>query len=179
MRIAGERLHAGARAERATAFALRIDTHTHTARERLPRCGPVGDTARMRRPLAIATLLLFGATVCSGCKPRLNGSITINGTAFTATDCRSGQVSGFTGVDLVDASGNKLRLVATPSGQPMVYYVTAGSAVGTPIGMCGAMTINRTNTRINSVYNVEGQVTLACMSPQAQVSGSMQFANCH
>jgi hypothetical protein len=132
----------------------------------------------MRLSIAVGTIVL-GAAAFVGCKARLNGNITINGTAFTPTECRSGAVSGFTGVDLIDASGNKLRLVSTPSGQPMVYYINAGSAVGTPVGMCGSMVVNRTNTRINNVYNVEGTVTLACMTPGSQVSGTMQFGNCH
>ncbi len=129
-----------------------------------------------RHRIVVAAAALFLLPACSN---RLTGSFTINGAAFVPTSCRSGQVSGFTGVDLLDAAGNKIRLVATPSGQPMVYYVAAGQIVATPIGMCGALSVNRTNSRINNVYNVEGQATLACASPTGQVTGTVQYANCH
>ncbi len=123
--------------------------------------------------------MLVAGLSLQGCKAKLVGSLTVNGAPFIPTSCRSGEVTGFTGVDLIDASGNKVRLVATPTGQPAVYYIPAGSMVGMPIGMCGSFTVNRTNTRINNVYNVEGQVALACMSQGSQITGSVQFGNCH
>lgn len=124
-------------------------------------------------------LAITAALALPGCQAKLTGTFTVNGATFVPTACRSGQVSGFTGVDLVDASGNKLRLVSTPTGQPAVYYIVAGSMVGTPVGVCGSFAVNRTHTQINNVYNVEGQATLACASPGYQVTGSVQFANCH
>lgn len=129
--------------------------------------------------LCALSALVVAAAVMGGCKARLNGTMNINGATFQPTACRSGEAFGFVGVELSDASGARLRLASTPSMQPMVYYFAPGSPMPMPVGVCGTMSITRTNTRINNIYNIEGSVSLSCTGPAGNVFGAVTFANCH
>ena len=122
----------------------------------------------------VATLFLF-----TGCKNQLTGTLTIGGQAFTPTSCRNGEAVGFFGVELSDATGARLRLVNMPTMQPLVYWFAAGAPTPVQFGQCGVLSITRTNTRINNVNNVEGNVALNCGQGPMAATGSVQFSNCH
>ena len=116
----------------------------------------------------------------AGCKSKLNSSLVLNGAPFVPTQCNSGQPQGFSGVDLIDATGTKLRLQTVPTGQAMVFVFPGGSPVGAPVAMCGTLAVERQNSQINNVYNVRGNATLpSCSNGAMTVSGTIQFENCH
>ncbi|MBI5513202.1 MAG: hypothetical protein HY909_05500 [Deltaproteobacteria bacterium] len=125
--------------------------------------------------------LLLAGVALGGCRAKLTGQLTLNGATFTPTSCRSGAVFGFVGVDLINDAGAKLRLVALPDGQADALYFAPGAATGIHLGPCGPLTVQRQNSRINSVYNVEGSAALQCAAAGGTpaVAGSVQFANCH
>jgi hypothetical protein len=130
----------------------------------------------MRGAFGVVGLL---AVLCAGCESKLSGSISLDGKAFSPASCRSGQVSGFTGVDLVGADGTKLRLVSLPNGKSSAFLFPAGAATAIELGSCGAFAVERQNSQINKIYNVKGSATLSCSVDGHSAAGSASFENCH
>ena len=54
-----------------------------------------------------------------------------------------------------------------------------GAAVGENLGPCGLLKMEAQASRVRSVHNLRGTATLSCQTPQHQVSGQVEFANCH
>lgn len=127
-------------------------------------------------PLALALAIGPGA---AGCTPMLNASLRVDGQPFIPTACRSGEAFGFPGVDLLDASGRRLRLVQRPDGLADVHFFPAGAPVAGTISACGQMWTERQSSRINMVYNVFGHATLQCSNAGSGVDGTIEFKNCH
>ena len=125
------------------------------------------------------TLLYVAALLTLGCKAKLSGDLTVDGKPFTAESCRSGQASGFSGVDLVDADGRKLRLVQIPNGTGAAILFPPGATVGDEVGGCGPLSVSTQSSTINNIRNVEGSATLECSNPKHSVKGAVTFENCH
>ena len=126
-----------------------------------------------KRLWPLASILLF-ATACSA---ELSADITINSSAFTPTSCRSGQVNGFSGVDLIDDKEQTLRLVQTPANKPLVILFEGEKPL--EFGECGTLSLDRQNSTINDITNVMGKATLDCKLEDRAVSGTLTFKNCH
>jgi hypothetical protein len=128
----------------------------------------------MRKPiLQVVALALLGS-----CTPHIGGEVLVDGKALAINGCRSGQASGFPGVDLTAADGRKLRLVYDPSGQSRVFLFE-GNAVGTELGLCGPMQVQQQSSRINNIHNIRGSATLKCETNGRRLSGQVSFENCH
>ena len=99
---------------------------------------------------------------------------------FTPTRCRSGQLSGFFGVELYaeDVPDVIVRLMRDPLQGDLVSVERGGRA---PLVLkasdCESLTLElvRTSTTINDVRNVEGAATLACSAAR----GELKFSGCH
>lgn len=126
-----------------------------------------------KRLWPLASLMLC-ATACSA---ELSADLKADGSAFTPTSCRSGQVNGFSGADLIDDKGQKLRLVQTPTGKPLVLLFEGEEPI--EFGECGTMSLEQQNSTINNVANVMGKATLDCKLEDHSVSGTVSFKNCH
>lgn len=126
-------------------------------------------------------LLTIVLASCSlfACSNELKGEISVDGKSFVLDSCRSGQVYGFAGVEVVSKEGAKLRLMQTPAGEGVAYYIPAGETTGVELGKCGAFTFSPQNSTINDVKNVEGKADLACEAAGHSVKGSFAFSNCH
>lgn len=141
----------------------------------------VGDKApgscndRPMRTCIVVAFLALGA----GCKAKLGGDLTVDGKPFTLDSCRSGQAFGFSGVDLLDPDGKKLRLVVNPNGTGAAIVFPPGATVGEEVGPCGPLTVTAQNSTINSIKNVEGSATLDCTRGAHAIKGSVTFENCH
>ncbi len=125
-------------------------------------------------PLWSFAALMLCATACNA---ELSADLKVDGNAFTPTSCRSGQVNGFSGVDLIDDKGQKLRLVQTPANKPLVLFFEAETPL--EFGQCGTMSLDRQNSTINNITNVMGNATLDCKLEKQSVSGTITFKNCH
>jgi len=130
----------------------------------------------MRSAWCVVGLLALSST---GCSAKLSGSITLDGKAFSPESCRSGQASGFNGVDLVGGDGTKLRLVSLPNGQSSALLFPAGAATAIELGSCGTFSVERQNSQINEIHNVKGSATLSCSVDGHSAAGSASFENCH
>jgi hypothetical protein len=114
----------------------------------------------------------------AGCSAKITSSLAVGAKPFQPTSCSSGQPNGFAGVDLMDGSGARLRLVSLPNGQAAALLFAPGASQATELGACGPFTLERQSSRINGVYNLRGTATLGCKG-KTPVVGSVQFENCH
>lgn len=129
----------------------------------------------------IKQLLWVALTIggLSACSNELKGSLTVDGEAFSLKSCRSGQVYGFAGVEIVSDKGAKLRIAQAPTGEGVAFYIPPAAATGEEIGVCGAFKLSTQNSTINDVKNVEGEATLDCEAAGHKIKGSFSFSNCH
>ena len=74
--------------------------------------------------------------------------------------------------------GPRVPLRPPPNGQADPFFFPAGTDIGTELGACGPFKLERQSSRINGVSNVRGTATLNCKG-RTEVSGSVQFENCH
>jgi hypothetical protein len=124
--------------------------------------------------LAIVAALL----ACTlGCNAELTADLKIDGQPFAPASCRSGQVNGFAGVDLISDGGRTLRIVQTTTNQPQAILLEGQQAAD--LGLCGSMSLTRQNSTINDITNVEGNATLKCEAAGHTVEGTVSFKNCH
>jgi hypothetical protein len=119
------------------------------------------------------------AMLVVACSAKLDSNITVDGTPFKSSSCRSGQAYGFTGVELTGADGRKLRLATRPDGQSNVFLFPAGSATGVDLGVCGAFTVGTQNSTINGIDNVKGHAELSCSVDGHTIAGNVTYENCH
>jgi hypothetical protein len=133
--------------------------------------------------LAIPAILMFVFFGVLGTE--LEGTLQLSGArlgdaSFAPSSCRSGQLSGFSGVEL-GAEGNPgltVRLIKDPVQGDLVAIQRSGQApVVVKASDCESMRLEvvRTSTNINDVWNVEGSASFAC----AELRGELKFAGCH
>lgn len=126
------------------------------------------------RELVICAALVFGS-----CTAHVTSAVQIDGAPFQASTCRSGQANGFSGVELADQYGRRLRLAQNLNGTLTAVYFPPGRQVGVELAGCFTMTAQTGVGVINGIRNIEGGAVLACRTETLQVSGSVQFKNCH
>jgi hypothetical protein len=130
--------------------------------------------------VVIVVVLVFGALATE-----LEGTLRFSGArvgdvTFTPTSCDSGQLAGFSGVELgADGSpGLVVRLVEDPVQGDLVAIQRDGQ---TPVVLktadCKEMRIDvtRTNTKVNGVWSLEGSASFTC----AELFGQLRFSGCH
>ena len=125
----------------------------------------------------IRTSLLL--VLLSSCSNELKGDITVDGESFALASCRSGQVYGFVGVEVVSKAGAKLRLAQAPTGEAILFLIASGESTGQELGRCGAFEVSTQNSTINDVKNVQGKADLKCEAAGHTVHGQFSFSNCH
>ena len=126
-----------------------------------------------------AVLICLIALALAGCTSKVTGALEVDGSAFEVKECRSGQAFGFSGIQLTDATGRRLRLLVNGDGTCTAALFKGDSATGDRLGQCGALDIQAQSSKINSITNVMGKAQLACEAVGHKVSGSIEFENCH
>ena len=129
------------------------------------------------RKIAVFVCLVLLALV--GCHSKVTGTLQVDGTTFAVAQCRSGQAFGFSGIELADANGRRLRLFANPDGTCTAALFKGDSTTGDRLGPCGVLTMAAQSSRINSINNVQGTAKLACEAVGHKVAGNVGFENCH
>lgn len=129
----------------------------------------------MKRPLFVCLLLI----VAVGCQSKVTGSLRVDGAPFAVAHCRSGQAFGFSGIELTDSNGRRLRLLANADGTCTAAIFKSNSATGDSLGPCGKLTMEAQSSRINQIVNVKGNAKLDCKSAGHTVTGDIEFENCH
>jgi hypothetical protein len=120
------------------------------------------------------------AALGSACVPHLASNMIVDGVPFSPTRCASGARLGFSGVELVDSDGRRLR-VGWPHDNrtPALAYYPQGAAIGQLFPACGKVNMRNGPARVNGVQEVDGTVTLACSIGQHSFSGTIEFEGCH
>jgi hypothetical protein len=116
----------------------------------------------------------------------LTGSLMLNGAPYSPRRCSSLQRedgSGFNGVELIDTSGLRTRLVLRPDGAADFIVFPRGSTRGITLPDCGSMQLGAPHEWINSgdtmVAVLSGSANLDCRSDKWTVAGSIQFSGCY
>lgn len=117
--------------------------------------------------------------VMGGCSAEVKGDLTLDSTAFTVSNCRSGQALGFAGIELHHADGRRLRLLARADGTVEVALMPPGKDQGEMLGSCGTLVTRAQRSRINGITNLQGKATLHCKSDSHELTGTIEFENCH
>jgi hypothetical protein len=116
----------------------------------------------------------------AGCTAHFAGALAVDGAPFAPVECRSGLALGFGGgVEIADATGHRLRLAPKLDGTAVAAVFQPGALAGEQIGACGTMWMQSQHSRVNGVVNMQGAAILSCQSAAHQLSGQIQFENCH
>ena len=124
-------------------------------------------------------LICMLALALFACTAKITGTLQVDGAPFEIKQCRSGQAFGFSGIELTDASGNRLRLLANADGTCSAALFKGNSPTGDRLGQCGTLAMEAQSSRINSIVNVKGTAKLLCEAVNHKVTGSVDFENCH
>lgn len=108
----------------------------------------------------LAVLICLVALV--SCQSKITGTLVVDGSPFAVQQCRSGQAFGFSGIELTDSSGNRLRLLANADGTCTAALFKGDSPTGDRLGQCGTLAMQAQSSRINSIVKVKGKAKLAC-----------------
>ena len=130
----------------------------------------------MRR---FAILLCVSAIALLSCTSKITGTLQVDGSPFAIKQCRSGQAFGFSGIELTDASGKRLRVLANADGTCSAALFKGDSPTGDRLGQCGTLAMEAQSSRINSIVNVKGRAKLECEAVNHKVIGNVEFENCH
>lgn len=130
-------------------------------------------------PRVFASLLAAGALVTTACLARTEGDLRLDRQKLDLTECRSGEIYGFVGVEFVSTTGAKVRVAATPSGAGQVFAFAPGAMNGTDLGLCAKLELQRQSSSVDKVTNVKGRATIDCNAKGREVIGDVTFENCH
>jgi len=126
-----------------------------------------------------AALICLAALALVGCTSKVTGTLEVDGSPFAVEECRSGQAFGFSGIELKDKTGRRLRLLANGDGTCTAALFKGDSPTGDRVGQCGTLEMQAQSSRINSITNVMGKAQLACEAADHKIAGSIEFENCH
>lgn len=134
---------------------------------------------------AFAALVLVS---CVSGDTGLDGQLSVRSDAdgewsVAPDDCASGERQGFFGVDLVedDDGGRAVRIVLDPiDGYHLLMNVPGKdyALVLSEADPCARfdLHVERTNTRINNIWEVRGHALVTCNLPGLEVDADLQFA---
>lgn len=123
--------------------------------------------------------ICLAALALMGCQSKVTGKLEVDGSPFTIQLCRSGQAFGFSGIELTDETGRRLRLIANADGTCTAALFKGDNTIGEQLGQCGTLTMKAQSSRINSITNIQGTAKLDCEAASHKVVGDIEFENCH
>ena len=144
-----------------------------------------------RKKFVITLLsIIFGSLIILGgsitalvlhlVRTEVTGNLLVDGSTFTINKCRSGQVFGFYGIQLSDATGRRLKVIEDQTdGKVTVSLFPANQDTGDILGNCVALHMRLQNSRVNYIANVGGAATFDCGTGNHKVVGDVNFTNCH
>jgi hypothetical protein len=133
----------------------------------------------MRKIAILLCVILLTLLALPGCHAKVTGTLQVDGKSFAVAQCRSGQAFGFSGIELTDANGRRLRVLANPDGTCTAALFNGAAPMGDRLGQCGTLTMAAQSSRINSIVNLKGAANLSCEAVGHKVAGNVEFENCH
>lgn len=124
-------------------------------------------------PVFVALVL-----ACGGLAAEVQGPLQVDGAAFVAESCTSGEVHGFSGFELKDAAGTAVRVAIAPDNTAEVFVFDPGASTGVSLGPCGSASVRKTALTVNNVVALEGSATLQCAAAGRSVDGQVSIARC-
>lgn len=126
---------------------------------------------------ALAMVFLMGKTEVAG---QLEATPPVGSWVFAPDDCSSGQHEGFGGVSLTSSKepGRTVRIVSDPVKGQLLVVADAGAknrVFDSETCSVLALNVERTNTKFNDIWVVQGIATVKCPG----LAGNLSFAGCH
>lgn len=147
---------------------------------------PAGAKSGAGLAISLPALILVGSLSLAFfmAQTEVSGSLRASGTlgswVFEPDDCTSGQRDGFGGVTLTASAqpGHVVRVVRDPVRGNLVVVASQGRPNHVLNGNGCArfdMAVQRTSTKINDIWAVDGSLTVEC----EELSGAVTFEGCH
>lgn len=124
-------------------------------------------------------VILLSSFVIVSCAAHVDSDLKLNGAPYQPTSCISGQTRGFSGIELQDKQGSRLRLATNIDGSVSVAYFSPGRVIGENLGTCGTLSIEPGIAVINGARNLNGAARLSCQAADHRIEGTIRFENCH
>ncbi len=113
-------------------------------------------------------------------KNKIASNLQIDNTSFVATKCQSGVALGFSGIQLADAEGRRVRVLVNPTDETTtVSLFPTQNSRGEDLGTCGKLVMNPQYSNVNGIRNQQGTATFSCNASGHTLSGTVDFKNCH
>lgn len=133
----------------------------------------------MRHPIVIPLFTaVFFALACGALEPTVATDIKVDGKPFTPSRCFSGETRGFSGIELEDAGGTRLRLAHRDDGMLDVHWLPAGKAEGEALGACASGAFSPGALTVNDVKGLSGSAWIDCAESPMSVTGTVSVDNC-
>ncbi|HEY8376757.1 MAG TPA: hypothetical protein VIK91_09725 [Nannocystis sp.] len=136
-----------------------------------------------------AGLVLLCLAACAG--GDLEGRLSVRSDEYgswtmSPTTCYSGEHQGFFGVDLTEDGDTSrgVRIVLDPIDGYLLRLNVPERDIALVLGestsSCEAFEVHveRTNTRINNIWVVEGHAFVKCRTPTTEIDADLEFSGC-
>ncbi|MCA9690298.1 MAG: hypothetical protein KC636_11860 [Myxococcales bacterium] len=147
--------------------------------------------ARGRFVLLTALMILSFGSCIAPTSSTVSGELTVKSDEFgewryAPTRCYSGEPGGFFGVDLIEGpegSDRIVRVVEDPIDGAALRINVPGEELSLVVEQDGCrdwdVQLDRTNTRVNYVWNMDGHVEVSCAGEGVTIDASLAFVGCH
>ncbi len=122
----------------------------------------------------LVTFLMFNIV-----KNKFEGTLQVDDSEFIAQKCSSGNALGFSGIELADAGGRRIRAISDPISAEAKVALFNPAQTAVELGPCAKLEMYPQNSTVNGTKNQQGTVTFSCTNGQHKIAGTMQFKNCH
>jgi hypothetical protein len=148
---------------------------------------PVNNPSRGKKQVIVFSIL-GGIIIIGGLavflalnivKNKFEGSLQVDGSEFIAQKCSSGSALGFSGIQLADAGGRRIRVISDPISGDAKVALFNPSQTAEELGPCAKLEMYAQNSTVNGTKNQRGTVTFSCTNGQHKIAGTVQFKNCH
>ncbi len=135
------------------------------------------------------SLLLLALAGCVSGETGLGGELSVTSRehgswSVAPDDCFSGERQGFFGVDLLedDDEARIVRIVLDPIDGYVLKLNVPERDYALVIGADGCarwdLLVERTNTRVNNVWEVRGHANITCDLPDLEIHADLSFSAC-
>jgi hypothetical protein len=114
------------------------------------------------------------ASVKAATATKVDGTLHSDGVDFPIDHCSSGQLGGFSGIELTSGS-RKIRIVSEVDGKTTVIYFPDLDGEGVVMRDCAHISLSATGASFNFVTVVTGTANVDCRAPYLHLDGALSF----
>jgi hypothetical protein len=106
--------------------------------------------------------------------PKVEGTIHVEEADFPVEHCSSGQIRGFSGIDLTSGR-RRVRIVSELDGKTTIIYFADQDGEGTVMRGCAHLSLKPTAASVNFITVVTGTAEVDCRAQDVHVDGALTF----